>query len=162
MSAFLSDNEFHHRVDLFEPGDKTTLVCVDVPELQRLAVENLTELEYKIHTGLFVEDILLKLQTHVYDVVVVSENFNATNLETNPLIHAAIETPPSQRRKQMFVLIGATVHTDSEMQAWANSVDLVVNLADVPNLKHVIRRAVQRRTAFYGPLVEAFEAAGHA
>ena len=68
-----NDQDFHHRIDLFEPGDKTALVCVDVPEMQRLTVENLTELQYKLHTGLFVEDILLKLQTHVYDVVVFSE-----------------------------------------------------------------------------------------
>ena len=56
--SLLLDNDFHHRIDLFEPGDKTALVCVDVPEVQRIAVENLSELEYKIHTGLFVEDIL--------------------------------------------------------------------------------------------------------
>jgi hypothetical protein len=37
--------------------------------MQRLVVENLSELHYKIHTGLFVEDILLKLHTHIYDVV---------------------------------------------------------------------------------------------
>ena len=47
----LTDNDFHHRIDLFEPGDTTALVCVDVPEVQRLIVENLTELGCKIHTG---------------------------------------------------------------------------------------------------------------
>ena len=158
----LSDKDFHHRIDLFEPGDKTALVCLDVPEVQRLVVENLSEVDYKIHTGLFVEDILLKLQSHDYNVVVVSENFNASDLASNPILQATVELPPNQRRKQMVVLVGAGVHTDSEMQAWANSVDLVVNLADVPNLKHVIRRAAPRSEAFYKPYAEALAEAGMA
>ena len=32
----LSENDFHHRIDLFEPGDTTALICADVPEVQRL------------------------------------------------------------------------------------------------------------------------------
>jgi hypothetical protein len=160
--SLLHDQEFHHRIDLFEPGDKTALVCVDVPEVQRLVVENLGELNYKIHTGLFVEDILLKLTTHTYDVVVITEHFSATDLQTNPVLQAAVEIPPSQRRKQTVVLVGSSVHTDSEMDAWANSVDLVVNLADVPNLKHVIRRSVARTRAFYDPFIEALVEAGRA
>lgn len=160
--SLLTENDFHHRIDLFEPGDKTALVCVDVPEVQRMVVENLTELEYKIHTGLFVEDILLKLQSHDYNVVVLAENFNASNLETNPILQAVVELSPSKRRRQLILLVGASVHTDSEMQAWENSVDLTVNLADVPNLKHVIRRAAQRTDAFYRPYAEALQAAGMA
>lgn len=149
--SLLIDNDFHHRIDLFEPGDKTALVCVDVPEVQRLVVENLSELEYKIHTGLFVDDIMLKLQSHLYEVVVISEHFNATNLETNPILQATLDLPANQRRRQIMVLVGSGVHTDSEMEAWANSVDLVVSLADVPNLKHVLRRGVQRTEQFYKP-----------
>ena len=77
--------EPHNRLDLFEPGDQTALVCLDVPEVQRIVVDQLTALGYKIHTGLFVEDIQLKLRTHVYDVVVVAEHFNAADIETNAI-----------------------------------------------------------------------------
>ena len=156
----LTDQDFHHRIDLFEPGDTTALVCVDVPEVQRLVVENLTELGCKIHTGLFVEDILVKLQTDAYDVVIIAEHFSDSNLQTNPILHSTIEIQPSQRRKQIIVLVGPSVHTDSEMEAWAHSVDLTVALADVPNIKHVVRRCMQRGRAFYTPYTEALIAAG--
>jgi hypothetical protein len=156
----LTDNDFHHRIDLFEPGDTTALVCVDVPEVQRLTVDNLTELGCKIHTGLFAEDIMLKLQTHAYDVVVIAEQFSGSDLRSNPILQATLEIPPNQRRKQLIVIVGAGVHTDSDMQAWANSADLVVNLADVPNIKHVLRRCMQRSRVFYSPYSEALVAAG--
>lgn len=156
-----SANDFHHRIDLFEPGDKTALICVDVPEMQRLVVENLTELSYKLHTGLFVEDILLKLQTHSYDVVVFCDHFNNADAKDNPISQAILEIPSQQRRKQVIVMLASNVHTDSDMDAWSNSVDLTVNLADVPNLKHVVKRAVQRTTAFYQPYLNALAEAGY-
>jgi hypothetical protein len=155
----LTDNDFHHRIDLFEPGDTTALVCVDVPEVQRLVVDNLTELGCKIHTGLFVEDIMVKLQTHAYDVVVIAEHFADSNLQSNPILQATLEISPNQRRRQTIVLVGSSVHTDSDMESWANSVDLVVNLADVPNIKHVLRRCMQRNRIFYTPYSEALIAA---
>ena len=59
----------------FDLGDKTALVCVDhpaIPEIDRAAV---SRYGYKMHLGLFEDDVLLKLATYSYDVVVVYENF---------------------------------------------------------------------------------------
>ena len=155
----LTDHDFHHRIDLFEPGDTTALVCVDVPEVQRLVVDNLTELGCKIHTGLFTEDILVKLQTHAYDIVIIAEHFADSNLQNNPILQATLEILPDQRRRQIIALVGSSIHTDSDMEAWSHSVNLVVNLADVPNIKHVLRRSMQRSRSFYTPYSEALSAA---
>jgi hypothetical protein len=152
--------EFQTRLDLFEPGDQTALVCVDVPEVQRILVDQLTTLNYKIHTGLFLEDILLKLRAHVYDVVIISEHFNASDIASNPIVAAAIAAPSEQRRKQFIVAVGSTLQTNDELQAFQHSVDLVVNLADVVNLRPVLRRGVIRASEFYAPFCEALARAG--
>ena len=152
--------EFANRLDIFEPGDLTALVCTDVPEVQRLVVDQLTALNYKLHTGLFVEDILLKLRAHVYDVVLISENFAATDIDTNPILLEATSAPSVQRRKQLIVLIGSSLQTNDELQAFQHSVDLVVNLADVMNLRPVLRRALLRTQEFYAPFLESIKAEG--
>ncbi len=144
-----------NRLDFFEPGDLTSLVCVDVPEVQRLVIEQLGELNYKIHTGLFVEDILLKMRAHAYDVLIVSEHFNASGLETNPVVAAAVDLPSPRRRRQFVTLIGSSFQTNDEMQAFQCSVDLVVGLADAPNLKPVLRRGVNRKHELYAPFQAA-------
>lgn len=158
----ISPMDFQSRLDLFEPGDQTALVCVDVPEVQRIVVDQLTALNYKIHTGLFVEDILLKLRAHVYDVVVISEHFNASDMISNPIIAAAVAAPAEQRRKQFIVAIGSTLSTNDEMHAFQHSVDLVVNLADVVNLRPVLRRGVMRSNEFYAPFRDALQSEGFA
>lgn len=154
--------EFQSRLDLFEPDDLTALVCIDVPEVQRIVVDQLTALNYKIHTGLFLEDILLKLRAHAYDVVVISEHFNASDMNTNPIVAAAVAAPAEQRRRQFLVAIGSGLVTNDEMQAFQYSVDLVVGLADVVNLRPVLRRGVMRQNEFYTPFREALKAEGHA
>lgn len=152
----------HNRLDFFELGDRTALVCLDVPEIQRIVVEQLGELGYKIHTGLFIEDILLKLRAHAYDVVIVSEHFNATDSASNPIIATAIDAPSAQRRKQFIAVLGSSFNTGDEMQAFVASVDLVIGLADVVNLRPILRRGVNRAQEFYAPFNEALRAAGGA
>ncbi len=144
--------ETQNRLDLFEPGDSTALVCIDVPEVQRIVIEQLTALGHKIHTGFFVEDVLLKLRTHVYDVVLVSEHFNGTDIETNPIVAESVRTPADQRRRQLFVVLGSSFVTNDAMQAFEHSVDLVVGLSDVVNLRPVLRRGLRQAQEFYAPL----------
>ncbi len=148
-----------NRLDLFEPGQPTALVCLDVPEVQRLVVDQLTALNYKIHTGLFVEDVQMKLLAHTYDVVVVSEHFNAANIGTNQILATVVRAPAEQRRRQFVVVVGSSFVTGDEMQAFEHSVDLVVGLADVVNLRPVLRRGLLRAQELYAPLLDALKAA---
>jgi CheY-like chemotaxis protein len=154
--------EITNRLDVFEPGDQTALVSIDVPEAQRLVVEQLSALGYKLHTGLFTEDILLKMRTHVYDVVLISEHFNGTDIETNPILAEATRFACQQRRKQVVVLIGSSLNTDDESEAFQYSVDLAVNLTDIVNLRPVLRRAVLRKQEFYVPFNDTMKAVGAA
>src|SRR6187549_3189852 len=147
------------RFDVFEPGDKTALVGMDVPEMERLAVEQLCELGYKVHTGLSADDLLFKMRAHPYDVVLFAENYGATTLATNPLLAETLTTQTVQRHRQLVVLAGASLRTADEAQAFQCSADVVVSLADLRNLRPVIRRAVQRMQEFYGRYLDAIAAA---
>jgi hypothetical protein len=93
-------------------------------------------------------------------VVIVSEHFNASDVETNPILGAATNVPTEQRRNQIVVLVGASFVTNDEMQAFQHSVDLVIGLADVVNLRPVLRRATLRSQEFFGPYIEALKAEG--
>jgi hypothetical protein len=148
------------RYDNFEPGDTTALVCIDEPEIQQLVVGQLQPPDYKVHTGLFVEDIILKLRTNVYDIVVVYEHFNHSDLESNQVLKAAIGVPASQRRQQLVVLVGPSAVTGDEMQAFVLSVDLVCSLNDLSNFALLVRRALPRYREFFHPLRETLKQLG--
>lgn len=145
------------RFDIFEPGDPTALVCTDVPEVQRLIIEQLTDMHYRIHSGLSIEDLMLKMRAHVYDVIVISEHLGGGNGQVNPVLAEAISAPGSQRRRQLVVLVGASFTTGDELQAFRQSVDVVVGLSDAVNLRPLVRRGLVRMQEFYAPLQDALK-----
>jgi hypothetical protein len=140
--------DIQNRHDVFEPEDLTSLVCVDEAEVQRAVVDQLGQIGYRIHTGLFAEDISLKLRAHTYDVVAIYETFAGSVAEGNPVLNETIRTPSSQRRNQFVVLIGPNMITNNEIQAFQFSVDLVVSVSDLANFKPVLRRGVARYQEF--------------
>ena len=101
--------------DFFEPGDFTALICVDNPKLQGQVFEGLTILNYKVHMGLFVEDIALKLRSNTYNVMIVYEKFGGHPLSSNPILEECFRIPSQERRKQFMPLLnrGLVRHKES-------------------------------------------------
>src|SRR6185436_4545106 len=72
----------------FDLGDNTALVCVDHQQYQKMVVPQLIDMSYKVHFGLFEEDVLLKLTTYSYNVVIIYENFKGADPRNNPILRA--------------------------------------------------------------------------
>lgn len=148
------------RFDFFESGDRTALVCVDDPELHNATVEQLTASGYQMHTGLFAEDISLKMRSHAYDVIVVFEHFNEADLETNAVLTEIRTAEAAQRRSQFVILLGPSMVTDDRMQAFRLSVDLTLGISNLPELRSVLERALARHAQFYRTFKECATMAG--
>lgn len=135
--------------NFFDLGDNTALVCIDHQQYQKIVVPQLIDMTYKVHLGLFVEDVLLKMRTYNYDVVVIHENFKGTTLQTNPILAEIAREPDAQRRQHFVVLLSHRTLTNDAMSAFVHSVDLIVNIADLGNFKPVLRRGVSQYRELY-------------
>jgi hypothetical protein len=142
----------------FDTGDNTALVCVDQQQYQKLVVPQLIDVGYKVHLGLFEEDVLLKLKTYSYDVVIVYENFKGSKLENNPILREMMKRSGVERRKHFLVLISHRFPTNDAMSAFVQSVDQIVNIADLANFKPVLRRGVAQHRELYSTFHETFKA----
>ncbi len=142
----------------FDLGDNTALVCVDHQQYQKLIVPQLIDMTYKVHLGLFEEDVLLKLKTYAYNVVIVYENFKGSTLQTNPILAELASRPGVDRRDHFVVLLSHRFATNDAMSAWAQSVDQIVNIADLANFKPVLRRGVAQHAEQYHPFQETLKA----
>lgn len=130
-------------------GDNTALVCVDHQQYQKIIVPQLIDMSYKVHLGLFEEDVLLKLQTYAYNVVLVYENFKNCKLETNPILRELVRRPDNARREHFVVLLSHKFATNDAMSAFVHSVDQIINIADLANFKPVLRRGVAQHRDLY-------------
>ena len=141
--------EQEHEGSFFDLGDNTALVCIDHQQYQKIVVPQLIDMTYKVHLGLFEEDVLLKLKTYNYDVVVIYENFKGTNLQTNPILAEMEKRPDAQRRQHFVVLLSHRFPTNDAMVAFVHSVDLIINITDLANFKPVLRRGAAQHRELY-------------
>jgi hypothetical protein len=137
----------------FDAGDNTALVCIDHQQYQKLVVPQLIDMTYKVHLGLFEEDVLLKLRTYSYNVVIVYENFKGSTVQTNPILRDMVKRSGAQRRDHFVVLLSHRFATNDAMSAFVQSVDQIINISDLANFKPVLRRGV----AQYRELYQSFQ-----
>ena len=146
-----------HDSSFFDHGDNTALVCVDHQQYQKIVVPQLIDMTYKVHLGLFEEDVLLKLKTYSYNVVVIYENFKGFAPQNNPILLDMIKRPGSQRREHFVVLLSHRFATNDAMSAFVQSVDQIINIADLANFKPVLRRGVAQYRELYHSLHETLK-----
>jgi hypothetical protein len=140
-------------------GDNTALVCVDHQQYQKVVVPQLIDMTYKVHLGLFEEDVLLKLKTYNYDVVVIYENFKGSTLQTNPILREIFQEPDVHRREHFVVLLSHAFATNDAVSAFAHSVDHIINIADLANFQPVLRRGVALHQGLYHSFNEIMKSA---
>ena len=141
----------------FDLGDNTALVCIDHQQYQKIVVPQLIDMTYKVHLGLFEEDVVLKLKTYTYDVVVIYENFKGCKLETNPILREMIAQSGTQRREHFVVLLSHRFATNDAMSAFVQSVDQIINISDLANFKPVLRRGTTQHRELYHSFNEMFK-----
>ena|SRR5437660_12691962 len=133
----------------FEASENTALVCVDHEQYQQLIMPQLVDLKYNVHLGMYEEDVLLKLRTYSYEIIVVYENFKGTTLAANPILQKLVSEPATQRREQFVVLLSHRYATNDSLSAFVHSVDRIVNIADLANFKPVLRRGMTEHRQMY-------------
>ena len=132
-----------------ELGDNTALVCVDHQQYQKIVVPQLIDMSYKVHLGLFEEDVVLKLTSYNYEVVIIYENFKGCKLENNPLLRNMVQMSDARRREHFVVLLSHRFATNDAMSAFVQSVDQIVNIADLASFKPILRRGVAQHHELY-------------
>lgn len=146
-------------MDFFEIGDKTSLICADatVGEVVRTT---LRELAFKIH-GAETSDVAIeRMRYNTYDIIVLQDNFAGSTLKSNVVLTSLSSMAMSQRRTSMVVLIGSGFKTLDAMQAFGQSVQLVVNTMDLPNLTAILKKSWAEFQSLYKIYKDVFASVG--
>jgi len=138
----LEKNEF------FELGDKTSLICTD-PSTSEAVKATLKELGFRSHTAETPELAIEGMRYTSYDCIVVHENFAGSSLRSNPVLNYLVPLPMAQRRYSFVCLVGPSFKTLDALQAFAESVHLVLNPADLPNFGPILKKGLAEFESLY-------------
>jgi hypothetical protein len=147
------------KTDFFELGDKTSLICGDAATLET-ARSTLRELGFKFHTAETPELAIERMRYTNYDCIIIHENFAGSSLRTNAVLTFLAALPMAQRRYWFVCLVGPSFKTLDAMQAFAQSVHLVLNPADLPNLMAILKKGLAEFELLYRAYKESLAAMG--
>ena len=134
--------------EILEVGDKAGLICDDGPSAEQLT-NTLRELGFKCHTAHTSDRAIERMKYTPYDVIIIAETFTGSNLETNGVLNYLSPLPMAQRRNSYVVVVGDSFRTLDAMQAYAQSVHLVVNPTDISNLGAILKKGLADFELFY-------------
>jgi CheY-like chemotaxis protein len=144
----------------YQPHQRLALVCEDAPERQAMMKTVLEPLGLAMYAPKTAEEAVERLRRHFFELVLVNDQFNGSTPLDNPVL-AAVRTMAMSMRRYIFVaLLGREYKTFDNMVAFARSVNLVINVNDLPHLAAILRKGVIENNEFYRVYREALAAAG--
>jgi hypothetical protein len=160
-SSMLVDEDFDdddEEIEIYDEHDQIALILDRKND--DLWATALTELDYKLQRAKSPEHAVHKLKFNQYHVVVVHEKFGDTTLKNSPLYEYIRDMPMDTRRKTFVALVGENFKTLDNMEAFAYSVNLVINQKDFDQLETILKKSIGDNETFYKVYRETMTALG--
>ena len=147
-------------LDFYEEGAKLALLMLSKAEADsgiREAAEGL------LHKTVLVKSAgegISKMRFHLFDLLVLSEHFEAVPWAQSPVLHYLNRLPMHTRRKSFLILLGSEFSTMDRMTAFGLSADLVVNPKDMNEVAGILKAALWNQENFYGAFTETLNELG--
>ena len=148
--------------DFIEENAETSLICCMAPEVREKVSAALNNLGFHISTASNARDALKKMRFHVYNVVILDENFDTGNPETNDVLAYLQGLSMATRRRIFAALISDKYRTMDNMAAFYRSVNLVINPKNIDNIGVILKRGINDHIAFYRVFNEMLKKTGKA
>jgi hypothetical protein len=136
------------QTDFFELGDKTCLICSD-PGTAEIVRNTVKELGFKTRTVESVDAAIDRMRYTTFNCIMLQETFAGSTLKTNTVLRFLASLPMAQRRNSFICLIGESFKTLDAMQAFAQSVHLVVNPSDMANMTAILKKGLAEFEIMY-------------
>src|SRR5215813_10069331 len=141
-------------------AQRLVLVCENAPERQGIIMAALEQLGYTMLPATTAEEAGERLRRTAFEIVIVDERFESSGVLDNIVLRILNTMPISLRRWMYVVLLGREFKTFDNMMAFARSVNVVVNLNDLPHLPAILKKGITDHVEFYRTFRQVLSEAG--
>jgi hypothetical protein len=134
--------------ELMTASDKPALLGISTLEWQARVLATLDAMGYKVHAAQSHEDFISRFTQYPYQVTVIEELFDCTFAAENRSLEYVQNLAMNLRRHTAVVLLGDSFQTLNPMQAFQQSVHVVINSADFDNLENLFKKVVSDNDIF--------------
>ena len=129
--------------DKISRDDRSALVCCHEPEYREYLHTQLRPLGFKVHHAPSAQVAIQRLTVRSYQVIVLLENLEGCTLQKNPMLRHLTAMPMDERRGIYLVMLCQAFATGDELNAYAQSVDLLINYQDIANFAELMAPALE-------------------
>jgi len=142
-----AQNPYAGEVDFVGPEEKVALICDE--KHNNIIAPLLSKSGYRVRVSDNPKETLNLMRFSLYGLVFIDEEFGCNNIAENVPMQYIQSMSMENRRNMHVVLMSQNLQTLNNMDAYANSVDLVVNYADIDKLDLIIKKSLKDHSRFY-------------
>lgn len=133
------------------------LIMIGDEEITTQVTMAFGEMGYQPTYARSAEEAISKMQFMNFEAVVLHKGFEGGDLESSAVHQYMREMAMSRRRYIFYILVGPEFRTLYDLEALANSANLVVNDSEASHFSIILKRGMNDYNDLFGPYVEALE-----
>ena len=157
--------------DDYEPVDKTfefiedegkiVLICEENEAVKKKIKPVLDFMEYHIIETDNARDAIKKMRYNLFDMIVINEEFDTRDPDTNGILIYLSRLQMLERRKMFVTMLSTRYQTMDHMMELNKSVNLIINLSNLDDVEKIWKRAISDNDMFYRLYNENLKSLGH-
>ena len=145
-------------MDYLSPGQSAALVCINREESRGEVKAMLEGLGYVVDIPMIANHALHRLRFNQYHIILLDDDFEGKS--PNPIASYLAGLNMNIRREMFVILIGQRFKTSDHLQAFMESVNLVLHPDDLSQLVTFLSQALRDHERFYRVFTECLIEAG--
>jgi CheY-like chemotaxis protein len=139
---------------------RLALVCEDAPERQAIIKAALEQIGFAMLAVKNADEAVERMRRDVYELVILDEQYQGATPLDNPVLAAIRGMTMAQRRWMFVALVGREFKTFDNAMAFARSVNVVVNVNDLPHFPAILKKGITEHVEFYRTFRQVLTDAG--
>jgi predicted Zn finger-like uncharacterized protein len=145
-------------IDRIQPGQSPALLCVNEGQRRRELQIMLEASGYVVDMPATIDQVLQRLRFNQYQIILLDDDFEGKS--PNPVAEHLAMLNMSTRREMFVVLIGERFKTADHLQAFMESVNLILHPDDLPHIATLIDQGLHEHERFYKVFTQCLVEAG--
>jgi len=136
------------RFEFVGATDRPALLAITTPEWSAIADAALAELGYKVQSVSSHADFPGRFSQVQYQVVILEDRFDGTDLAGNLTLQVLQNMPMQQRRHATIILLSGSYETLNSLQAFQQSVHAIINFTEMGLFGQLVQKVVSENEMF--------------
>ena len=146
--------------DFVEEEGRTALICESDPSIKKKIADVLHIMDYHFTEAESARDALKQMRYHDYDMIIVNEDFDTKNPDSNGVLIYLERLSMDIRRNIFVAMISSRFHTMDNMMTFNKSVNLIINIKNIDDIDKILQRGIADNEFFYRVFRESLKKTG--